>query len=570
MNYQEILTKELIICGDNRIAKDLVYVFDNLRIKAITSLKKQLNIKSLFGFDYINFEEAVWQVRSNDNLMIICESDRMACREKLQSEGLTEKYDYIFEDDFFRLFDDFEIPNDRHIAVWGIGKSANSFLDSVKNINIDFFIDSYSQIRTFNGKKVVRPTDIDNWDDLFVIVAMLDTHEVYDYLEKKGLKYKKQYVSSWDIIELPSNMLKKTIYDDNCYDLDCKTMMNHLEILRNGETMCCCSTFIEYNLGSVLDRGKDEIWKSLRHRIMCLSLVNKTYSFCNKKMCPLFIGKSKQRTAIDIDQPYCAIDDDPRVLALGYDKTCNLYCETCRDEICVAKGDEKEAVDNITEKIIREYLPNTEFLIMAGDGEVMLSNAYKKVYTSSMCKPKYIRLLSNGMLFDQKHWDEIRVGKNCPIMLTVSVDAATKETYEAIRRGSNFDILKRNMEFASYLRKNGELRYFRMNFVVQNRNYLEMPLFVEWGEELGVDEIFFTKVLNWGTWSSEEFSKISMMEEDGFTPKEDLRLILDDPRMKSHIVDLGTIRYLHKVDDVGMVDNYYKWELEKRGGKIFD
>lgn len=108
-----------------------------------------------------------------------------------------------------------------------------------------------------------------------------------------------------------------------------------------------------------------------------------------------------------------------------------------------------------------------------------------------------------------------------------------------------------------------------MNFVVQRENYKEMVPFVEWGQKLGVDEVFFTKILNWGTYTEEEFYGISMMEQDGVTPKTELKEVLEDSMMKSDIVDLGTIQYAHKEDKVGVVEDYYMWELEKRGGVLF-
>ena len=191
------------------------------------------------------------------------------------------------------------------------------------------------------------------------------------------------------------------------------------------------------------------------------------------------------------------------------------------------------------------------------------------MYESEECNPQFIRLLSNGMLFNQRNWEHFIKGRRQKIMLTVSIDAATKETYESIRRNGNFGVLKKNMEFASQLRKSGGLCYFRMNFVVQKENYREMIPFVEWGQKLGVDEIFFTKILNWGTYTPEEFAEISMMEQDGVTPKPELKEILENPVMKSEIVDLGTIQYQHKEDEIETVENYYMWELEKRGGRLF-
>ena len=91
-----------------------------------------------------------------------------------------------------------------------------------------------------------------------------------------------------------------------------------------------------------------------------------------------------------------------------------------------------------------------------------LSSAYKEIYLNKKCNPRYIRLLSNGLLFNQTNWEKFIDNKTGYIMLTVSIDAATKETYEKIRRSGNFDILKQNMQFASKLRKAGQLKYFRM------------------------------------------------------------------------------------------------------------
>ena len=125
------------------------------------------------------------------------------------------------------------------------------------------------------------------------------------------------------------------------------------------------------------------------------------------------------------------------------------------------------------------------------------------------------------------------------------------------------------MEFAAELRKKGELAYFRMNFVVQKKNYEEMPAFVRWGEALGADEVFFTKILNWGTFTEEEFRDVSMMQEDGITPKPELEAVLQDPVMKRRIVDLGTIRYGHEAVEGNRFHNYYMWELERKVPGVF-
>ena len=323
--------------------------------------------------------------------------------------------------------------------------------------------------------------------------------------------------------------------------------------------------------GNVRDGGVKGVWNSPKHKILCLSAVNRTYTFCNKNMCPLLFGKKREVQDDKLKEAYPIMESSPQVAAIGFDYTCNLKCETCRSEMRVAMNEDKEKMFSFADYAIDEILPDARFFVMAGDGEVFASAAYKRIYQSaSMNNTDYIRILSNGTLFNEKNWREFRNNKKGKIMLTASVDAATKTTYESIRRNGNFDILKANMAFAGKLRQMGELSYFRMNFVVQKRNYQEMIDFVKWGLEIGADEVFFTKILNWGTYSEEEFKEISMMEEDGVTPKAELKQILDDPIMKNKIVDLGTIQYAHTtVDDVN-VGNYYVWELERKVEGLFD
>ena len=60
-----------------------------------------------------------------------------------------------------------------------------------------------------------------------------------------------------EYLERPSVMLERTMYDKAYYEIDCRTMLNHLEILRDGETSCCCTTFLDERLGSVLDYNKE-------------------------------------------------------------------------------------------------------------------------------------------------------------------------------------------------------------------------------------------------------------------------------------------------------------------------
>lgn len=47
-----------------------------------------------------------------------------------------------------------------------------------------------------------------------------------------------------------------------------------------------------------------------------------------------------------------------------------------------AKEEDKRQIQSIAEMVRDQVLPGCEFLIMAGDGEVLFSDAYRTVYAS--------------------------------------------------------------------------------------------------------------------------------------------------------------------------------------------
>lgn len=553
-----------ILYGANRVAKDFLYIFNELEIQYITD--DRYPSKEFQGYQVKALEEALSH-KSYDRI-ILCDFDKSQKEAKLQECGLERGKDYLYEEDFFAGLDEFHIPPERKLAVWGTGQIADFFTKWNQCYEVAAYFDNHKSAETFYGNPVIRPEQVNDWKEYFIVIAVTKDEDIRAQLQALGLRQGEDFVGYQKIIGQPSHMLRQTIFDRNCYELDCRTMLNHLEILHGGDTRCCCTTFVKQNLDNIMEKSVNDLWNSAVHKIMCLSTENRTYSFCDKSMCPLFVEK-RLTEENGLERPYRQMAPVPEVLALGHDASCNLACVTCRRELCFAKGEELEEVNKVTDKIKKDYLPACRFLILAGDGEVFASPAYREIYESAACNPGYIRLLSNGMLFTPANWERFRQHKTGKIMLTVSIDAASKETYERIRRRGNFDILRKNMKFAAALRKKGEMCYFRMNFVVQRDNYLEMIPFVQWGEKLGVDEVFFTKILNWGTYTAEEFARISMMEPDAVTPKAELREVLNHPVMKSPIVDLGTIQYAHKADRIDMVENYYMWELEKRGGNLF-
>jgi MoaA/NifB/PqqE/SkfB family radical SAM enzyme len=82
--------------------------------------------------------------------------------------------------------------------------------------------------------------------------------------------------------------------------------------------------------------------------------------------------------------------------------------------------------------------------------------------------------------------------------LGVSIDGASKETYEKLRLGGSWEKINQNLKCISELRKKHNFRFI-LHFVVQRGNYHEMEKIVDLGEQYGADRVWLNKIEDWGT-----------------------------------------------------------------------
>lgn len=558
---------EYYIYGINRVAKDFIYIFDSINIVGIFDDNSKEGFFS--GLPIVGNAKKI--LKEKNKKIILCDFDKEQKLKMCNYYGLKYGQDFLFERDFFALLNTkFDLPNDKDVVMWGIGREGERIYEKCLKGKIKYCIDSYSDKKSFMGVSIKRPDDVRDWENVFVIITPRQNIAIITFLKEKGLHEGQNYIFADRLTYDCAMLLERTIFDKNSYDLNCETMLNHLEILGGGGTRTCCTTFVDQSIGNISNQPICSVWGNMIHRILALSVENHTYSFCKKDMCPYFIGRDSGYN-MNLEKEYKKVEDFPSVVAIGYDASCNLKCATCRNNVYVAKGDEKKELCSISKRLNDEIISKSKFLIMAGNGELFVSEAYRSVFCSdAISYPQCVRILSNGTLFNEKNWNDFKTKVRGKVLATFSIDAASKETYEKIRIGGKFENIVNNMEFASKLRKKGELSYLRLNFVVQNLNYTEMEDFVRWGLKLGVDEVFFTKILNWGTYTDEQFKEISMFEHDGITPKPELQEVLNRPIMRNRIVDLGTIQYAHKKVEGEYFYNYYMWELERKVQGLFE
>ena len=187
------------------------------------------------------------------------------------------------------------------------------------------------------------------------------------------------------------------------------------------------------------------------------------------------------------------------------------------------------------------FLDKADTLITAGQGEVFYSPYYRRLLETDL-KRKNIHILSNGILFNETNWNWLK-NKYETIDVQISVDAATAETYQKLR-GGNFDVLLKNLHMLAVLHRQGRIRNFKLNFVVQRDNFREMVEFVKLGRSLNVDCVEFQRMCNFGNLSKKKLLERCLIINDEYLDKE-LWQILQDPIFKDQIVDLrGFERYI--------------------------
>ena len=260
-------------------------------------------------------------------------------------------------------------------------------------------------------------------------------------------------------------------------------------------------------------------------KIFRLSIVNHTYCFCKLPFC------NESDKGKPVRQRYEAADTTPaevlQTAEFSFDCTCNLRCESCRGN--AIHGNAGKIHERIADSLLASPLVNeAENCQCCGGGEVFLGKGFEKLLFSDQAPVRKKGLiLTNLQLFSEEKWRKVREHFR-RIEFSVSMDGATPETYERIRRGASFETLMGNLRQVSKLREFGEIERFTLGMVVQRKNFKEMAEMVKTADSLGADVMSFVKIMNWGTYSDRQFhEEISMFESDDSTMRPELREIVN-------------------------------------------
>lgn len=194
----------------------------------------------------------------------------------------------------------------------------------------------------------------------------------------------------------------------------------------------------------------------------------------------------------------CLSERYPSAFKVEITSRCNLKCITClhgyfeRPDADMSFEDFKSIIDRS---------PNLKLVDFTGVGESLLNKDFLKMLRYVKSKKIRATFYDNFCFIDKKTAEElIEIGVD---EIVASIDGATKETYEKIRIGSNFEIVINNVKNLFELRKekNVNLPKIFFNYVISKYNFGEIVKFVELVSSLTKGEK--TEIIFWGMFSPE-------------------------------------------------------------------
>ena len=169
-----------------------------------------------------------------------------------------------------------------------------------------------------------------------------------------------------------------------------------------------------------------------------------------------------------------------KLISLSYEEQCNYTCGCCRKEPYRPRKDEKMKIEKI-ENEINKLVDHLNHISANGAGELFCSGSAMKFLSNiNTDRPIKITLESNGSLFTPQNWEKISNLGKYDLGVYITVHSFCEETYRFLS-GTDMPVstVIENLHFIQKLRDQGIVNFFEIATVVCERNFREMPGFVD-------------------------------------------------------------------------------------------
>lgn len=273
---------------------------------------------------------------------------------------------------------------------------------------------------------------------------------------------------------------------------NCPRPFDTVLIDKQGSCYACeCQSWLPQSIGNLQVKPLQEIIGNGMHRHLQNSITDGTYRYCNENQCSYI----KSGDVLH-GQP-----ERIQHLRLAIDDSCNLRCPSCRKNMIFHKKGSAYTMGLRLADKINDWLHTHEHPIqvhIGSDGDPFASLVYRH-FMEQTPKRNNIRysILTNGLMFKEFYHKVPYVINNLQ-ELGVSMDGATRETYEKLRLGGKWEKILEGLECMAEQKQKYGFRFI-IHFVVQKDNYHEMETVIDLAQQYGADRVWLNKIEDWGT-----------------------------------------------------------------------
>ena len=302
----------------------------------------------------------------------------------------------------------------------------------------------------------------------------------------------------------------------------CPRPFDTILIDKQGSCYACeCQSWLPQSLGNLQVKALDEIIGNRIHQHLQSSIEDGTFRYCNNHRC----AHLKHGMGWDRVRPF--------QVRLAIDDSCNLRCPSCRTGMVFhTEGTAFRRGVRLADRI-NDWLSTRRESVqvhMGSDGDPFASHVYRHFMEHTPVREniKY-SILTNGLMFKEFHQRVPNIVSNL-YELGVSIDGASRETYERLRLGGKWDKMLEGLESMTEQKSRHGFDLV-MHFVVQRDNYHEMPDIVELARKHHVDRLWLNKIEDWNVmhdWAQQDiFASGHPKHRDFMETLEKIKPLLD-------------------------------------------
>lgn len=296
--------------------------------------------------------------------------------------------------------------------------------------------------------------------------------------------------------------------------------------------LCECTSWLPQSAGNLQIKTLDEIINSDVAVELQGSILDDSYRYCNNQHCAYLLDY-KGTDSWNLVEPVRQI----KHIRLAIDDSCNLSCPSCRTKkIFYKSGGEFNKRIKLIDKVL-DFLKSQKHNIqvhIGSDGDPFASIIYRyfMLKTKHFQNVKY-SMQTNGLLI-KKNFHKFKHITDNLSQIGISIDGATKQTYEELRQGGVWEKLLENLEFLKTIKK----FKIHFHFVVQQKNYHEIESFIDLGIKYNADKIFLNRITDWNTLLNFNAHAVA---DTAHPENKKLLEILDKIKDKEHFVEFRSL-----------------------------